>query len=174
MNRYEVKKTWGYTYVFTKHYGWLAIIIILVLITNGIIAAVLGVAGAVFGGGALNMIIENSFVFWMIIGLYALSCGLSMLVYKGKYRYEYRLTEYALNTRAGVGIVPFSHEMTVNSRIGREVRYVHVSRLTLLREKNEIRIRGTMILTSVFAYDEDIDEVWEILKTSCTKAKVFE
>ncbi|MDO4486475.1 MAG: hypothetical protein Q4C46_07810 [Bacillota bacterium] len=174
MDKSSIKKTWDYTYLLTKRYDWLVTTLIIVLITNVLIAIILAFAAVICGIGIIELLIECSFIFWIIFGIYLLSCVITLLFYKGKYRYEYILTEIELKSHKGkLGIVPFNHEMTVNERIGSCFTYDSVSRLTLLRDRNEIRVRGFMTLTSVYADDEDIDEVWDILTAVCKKAKVF-
>lgn len=172
MRERNIRKKWSYTYLLTKRYDWLVTTLILVLITNALLALIFAFTAVICEKGIIEMLIECSFIFWMIFGIYLLSCVITLLFYKGKYRYEYMLTEIELKVHKGkLGVVPFNHEMTVNERIGSCIIYDSVSRLTLLRDRNEIRVRGFMTLTSVYADDEDIDEVWEILTSVCKKAK---
>ena len=46
------------------------------------------------------------------------------------------------------GIVPLSHEMTINERIGNHIPYDTITKMTLLRDRNQIKIRGKLVLTS--------------------------
>ena len=163
----RIKKEWVYVYPLTERFDWLATSLVFVLITNGIIA--LAIIFADVSRAAENL--RNfSFVFWMIAGIYLLSCILTVLMFKGKYRYSYRLTDTELIRSTGMADIGVNHEMTVNRRLGNCVTLENVSRLVLNRRRNEIRIIGKLTVTTIYAYDVDIDSVWNLLVKSCPNA----
>lgn len=172
MNRNETVKTWKYYYPLTKRFDWLGTVAVLVLITCVLIAAALGLAGALSGKGVFASIIENSFTFWIIIGIYALSCIITVLYYRGGYKYEYVLTERELIVSKGKNpeIVPFSHEMTSAARTGGRISLDSVTHLTLDRTGRRIKLRGFMTITTIYANDDELEDVWATLKAACCRA----
>ena len=94
---------------------------------------------------------------------------------KGKYLYTYLLTDTELiilrNTAELAGL---NHEMTVDHKIGSHIDLNSVTKLTLVRQRNEIRVRGPLTLTTVYAYDEDLPGVWADLSRICMNAQQIE
>ena len=142
-----IKKSWSYEYPLTKRFDWIVTTIILMLITDAIIAFALFLADT---GNFIGTLKECSFVFWIIFGVYALACLMILIMGGGKYWYSYVLTDTELiMLRNPEEIMALNHEMTVNQRIGSHVDLRSVTKLTLVGEKNEIRVRGKLIHTTV-------------------------
>lgn len=173
MDRNVITKSWKYYYPLTRRFDWLGSVAILVLITCVLIAAALGLGGALSGRGVFVTIIENSFAFWMIIGIYALSCVIAVLFYRDGYRYEYTLTDSELIISRGKRLetVLLSNEMTSAMRTGKHIRLDSVTKLTYNRAGRRISLRGCMAITTIFANDDELEEVWKALKAACRNAR---
>ena len=163
----RILKEWTYVYHLMKRFDWLVTALVMVLITNGIIALAIALADI---SKAAETLRACSFIFWMIFGIYLFSCLLTVLLFKGKYRYSYRLTDTELIRSTGIGDIGATHEMTVNRRIGNCVSLDGVSKLVLDKNRNCVIIRGRLTLTTVYANDEDIDSVWNLLLKLCPGA----
>ena len=163
----NIKKTWSYSYPLLKQFDWLGTTLILSLITNGLIAIAIIAADI---HRAIANLIQTGFVFWMIFGIYFLSCLIVAIAGKGYYQYHYLLTDRELIVSGGKGAVPIDHELAVDRRIGNHVDLMSVSRLKLLRSWNKIRITGKLTATAVYAPRDEIDEIWDLLKNACPNA----
>ena len=165
----DVKMSWIYDYPLTKRFDWIVTCFILVLITDAIIALAFFLAGP---DNFLSNIKTFSFIFWMVFGIYFLACVITMLVHKGGYTYLYQITGNELIiTETPLGSIGINHEMTVNKRIGNHVDLKRISKLTLNKSRNLIKIKGTLTLTTVYAFDNEINEVWNTLAGLCPEAK---
>ena len=64
-----------------------------------------------------------------------------------------------------------SHEMVVNEIIGSNVDLKAVSYLRLNKETNSISIRGFLTLTTVYADEDQIDYIYQLIKQECVNLK---
>lgn len=143
--------------------------------------------------GLIDTIIENSFVYWMIGGIFMLSIPLSMLVYRGTYYYVYRADESRITVLdAPCGRVSgdqiasnvaqaayasggdrFDARMMLDAyHAGRVIVYSSVKSLSRSDSDDSISVKGFMTLTKVYANPTDIDAVWNLLLEKCPNAKV--
>ena len=65
-----------------------------------------------------------------------------------------------------------SHEMIVNERIGSDIDLKQVTYLKLNKGTNSIAIRGFLTLTTVYADENQIDYIYQLIRQECVNLKV--
>ena len=160
------KYTWTYNYSMFKHHDWLKIICALAALTVLLICFAFFLAAPHDFWGTLT---ENFWVIWMIVAIYGLSVLIALVCYRKGYVYGYVLENGWLNIRRSY--VPMSHEMLVNERIGSGIDLKKVSYLRLNKDTNSISIRGYLTLTTVYADEDQIDYIYQLIKQECVNLK---
>ena len=160
------KYTWTYHYSMFKHHDWIKIICTLVAITVLLICFAFFLAAPHDFWGTLT---ENFWVIWMIVAIYGLSVIIALVWYRKGYVYDYVLENSWLKIRRNY--VPMSHEMLVNERIGSGIDLKNVSYLRLNKDTNSISIRGYLTLTTVYADEDQIDDIYQRIKQECVNLK---
>ena len=105
----------------------------------------------------------------MIVALYSLSVLIALIWYRKGYVYGYVLENGWL--KIITKYVPMSHEMIVNQRIGSHIDLKQVRYLRLNKKTNSISIRGFLILTTVYADENEIDYIYQQIKQECVNLK---
>lgn len=160
------KYTWTYNYSMFKHHDWIKIICTLVTITVLFICFAFFLAAPHDFWGTLT---ENFWVIWMIVAIYGLSVLIALVWYRKGYVYGYVLENGWLTIRRSY--VPMSHEMLVNERIGSGIDLKKASYLRLNKDTNSISIRGFLTLTTVYADEDQIDDIYQLIKQECVNLK---
>ncbi|MGN0262596.1 MAG: hypothetical protein ACI4B9_07155 [Eggerthellaceae bacterium] len=185
--------TWFYGYSLTKRDNIISMVKtmgLLALISFAIITPAL-LAGT--SSSLVDVIIEYSFVYWMIGGIFMLSIPLSMLIYRGTYYYAYRAGGSCVTVLdapcgsvsdeqmfSGVGQAAyaagggrFDARMMLDAyRAGRVIDYSSVKKISRDASGSSISVKGFMTLTKVYANPEDLDAVWNLLIEKCPNAEV--
>ncbi|MDY5371369.1 MAG: hypothetical protein ACI36T_07495 [Eggerthellaceae bacterium] len=185
--------TWFYGYSLTKKSKIVEMVKtmgLLALISLAIITFALLIGSS---SGLVDVIVENSFVYWLIGGVFMLSIPLSMLVYRGTYWYAYRaddtkitvldapcgsVSDEQIASSVGSAVYAsggdrFDARMMLDAyRAGRIIVYSSVKSLCRNDSDGSISIRGFMTLTKVYANPGDLDAVWNMLIEKCPNAKV--
>lgn len=185
--------TWFYGYSLTKKSKIIEMIEVmglLAIISFAIITSALLIGSP---SGLVDVIVENSFVYWLIGGVFMLSIPLSMLVYRGTYWYMYKaddtkitlldtpcssVSDEQIASIVGRAVYASGGErsdarMLLNAyRAGRVIVYSSVKSLSRNDSDNSIAIKGFLTLTKVFANPGDLDAVWNLLLEKCPNAKV--
>lgn len=162
---------------------------LLALISFAIITPALLIGSS---SGLIDTIIENSFIYWMIGGIFMLSIPLSMLVYRGTYWYAYRaddtkitvldapcgsVSDEQIASSIGSAVYAsggdrFDARMMLDAyRAGRVIVYSSVKSLSRDDSDGSIAVKGFMTLTKIFANPGDLDAVWNLLIEKCPDAK---
>ena len=160
------KYSWTYNYSMFKHHDWIKIICTMVVITVLLICFALFLAAPHDFWGTLT---ENFWLIGLIVALYGLSVLIALVWYRKGYVYGYVLKNGWLKIHRSY--VPLSHEMVVNERIGSNVDLKAVSYLRLNKETNSISIRGFLTLTTVYADEDQIDYIYQLIKQECVNLK---
>lgn len=160
------KYSWTYNYSLFKHRDWIKTICIIVAITVFFICFALFLAEP---HDFLGTLIENLWLIWMIVALYSLSVLIALIWYRKGYVYGYVLENGWL--KIITKYVPMSHEMIVNQRIGSHIDLKQVRYLRLNKKTNSISIRGFLILTTVYADENEIDYIYQQIKQECVNLK---
>lgn len=185
--------TWFYGYPLTKKSNIISMVKtmgLLALISFAIITPALLIGTS---SGLIDTIIENSFIYWMIGGIFMLSIPISMLLYRGTYYYAYRADESIIKVldapygrvsdsqiASGVGQVvyasggdKFGARMLIDAyRTGRVIAYSSVKSLSRDDSDDSISVRGFMTLTKIYVNPANLDAVWNLLIEKCPNAKV--
>ena len=160
------KYRWTYNYSLFKNHDWIKPLCCIVAITILLICFALFLAAP---HDFLGTLIENFWLIWMIVAIYGLSVLISLVWYRKGYVYGYVLENGWLKIIRNY--VPMSHEMVVNERIGSNIDLKQVKYLRLNKGKNSISIRGFLILTTVYADENQIDYIYQLIKQDCVNLK---
>ena len=162
----ENNHTWTYKYLLYKNKDWIKTLTMIVLITILFIyIPILFVSSS----DIPTTIIDNLWLAFLIIDIYALSIFISLILYRKGYYYEYIIKDNSL--RVIKDYIPISHEIIVNQRIGSYISFDMVKYLKLNKDKEYIVMRGTLTYTHIYVNKEYIEEVYEILKDKCKNLK---
>ena len=154
--------TWSYNYSLFKHRDWIKPYCYIVGISVLLIELALFLANP---HDFIRTLIEYLWVIGMIVALYGLSVIIALVWYRKGYVYDYVLKDGWLKIKRNY--VPMSHEMVVNERIGSNVNLKTVSYLRLHKKTNSISIRGFLTLTTVYADEDQIDYIYQLIKQEC-------
>lgn len=157
---------WSYNYSLFKHRDWMKPYSCVVGITVLVICFALFLANPHDFTGTL---IENIWVIAMIVALFGLAVIIALIWYRKGYVYEYVLEGSWIKVRRNY--VPMSHEMIVNERIGSSINLKTVSYIRLDKNTDSISMRGTLLLTTIYADKSEIDHVYQLIKQECINLK---
>ena len=103
------------------------------------------------------------------MGIYVISVLISFVYYRKGYVYQYILKDNCL--RVIRNYVPLSHEMIVNERIGSCIYFKDVRHIKLHKDEAYISIRGSLILTTIYADKNEIDQIYQLMKQKYVNLK---
>lgn len=161
------KHSWTYNYSLFKNHDWIKMICCIMVITVLLICFALFLA---MPHDFIGTLTENFWVIWMIVAIYGLAVLISLIWYRKGYVYGYVLENGRLKIIRNY--VPMSHEMIVNERIGSDIDLKQVTYLKLNKGTNSIAIRGFLTLTTVYADENQIDYIYQLIRQECVNLKV--
>lgn len=160
-----MKESWNYTYQLSKRFDWIISTVLLMFITDIIIIVAIFLADV---NNFFNNLIANSFLFKVIFGVYLLAGILVIVTNRGELHYHYEIRNGELIiTKNKLIDFSFNHELEVNRRIGNHIILNNVTKIELLEGRNEIKIKGMLILTSVYVNSDELMDVYNTLLKSC-------
>ena len=157
---------WAYNYSVFKNHDWIRSYCCILLITVLLISFALFLSRPHDFPGVL---IENLWLIGMIVGIYVISVPISFVYYRKGYVYQYILKDNCL--RVIRNYVPLSHEMIVNERIGSCIYFKDVRHIKLHKDEAYISIRGSLILKTIYADKNEIDQIYQLMKQKCVNLK---
>lgn len=158
----DTKYSWSYNYSLFKKHDWIKPYCYIVAITVVIIGFAFFIARP---HDFVGVLMENLWVFAMILALYGISVLISLVWYRKGYAYKYDLENGWLKVFRNY--VPMSHEMIVNERIGSGIDLKKISYLKLNKEEESISMRGFLTLTTIYADKNEIDHIYQLIKQEC-------
>lgn len=158
----DTKYSWSYNYSLLKKHDWIKPYCYIVAITVVIIGFALFIAQP---HNFVGVLMENLWVFAVIVALYGISVLISLVWYRKGYTYKYDLENGWLQVFRNY--VPMNHEMIVNERIGSGIDLKKISYLKLNKEKESISMRGFLTLTTIYADKNEIDHIYQLIKQQC-------